>query len=185
MDLLKFLSEVAEAIAASPSTNKITLTDGEENQQAVNEFKRSGLYPLNRKASNTVFSLQKRETTKTIALSPTPSENTILSIENSKRTEKENRSRLCLSPLHAYTMGVKYMTGWVSKNGTVGSHLKSEILGNILIGFNGAMFTTFLRIIIVLSGKMQSVYNGFITEILKPTGQRLGKIVSKKLFVKS
>ncbi|GFW86786.1 hypothetical protein TNCV_2809411 [Trichonephila clavipes] len=32
----------------------------------------------------------------------------------------------CLSPPHAYTMGFKYMTGWVSMSGTVGSNLKSE-----------------------------------------------------------
>ncbi|GFV56095.1 hypothetical protein TNCV_935491 [Trichonephila clavipes] len=32
----------------------------------------------------------------------------------------------CLSPPHAYAMGVKYMTGWVSMSGTVGSNLKSE-----------------------------------------------------------
>ncbi|GFV23407.1 uncharacterized protein TNCV_4781191 [Trichonephila clavipes] len=29
-------------------------------------------------------------------------------------------------PPHAYTMGVKYRTGWVSTSGTVGSNLKSE-----------------------------------------------------------
>ncbi|GFW53523.1 hypothetical protein TNCV_4814291 [Trichonephila clavipes] len=32
----------------------------------------------------------------------------------------------CLSPHHANTMGVKYMTGWVSTSGTVGSNLLSE-----------------------------------------------------------
>ncbi|GFX01404.1 hypothetical protein TNCV_1863791 [Trichonephila clavipes] len=37
-----------------------------------------------------------------------------------------HRAFPCLSPPHAYTMGVKYMTGWVSTSGTVGSNLKSE-----------------------------------------------------------
>ncbi|GFY33883.1 transposable element Tcb1 transposase [Trichonephila clavipes] len=32
----------------------------------------------------------------------------------------------CLSSPQAYTMGVKYMTGWVSTSGTIGSNLKSE-----------------------------------------------------------
>ncbi|GFT83407.1 uncharacterized protein LOC103524116 [Trichonephila clavipes] len=32
----------------------------------------------------------------------------------------------CLSPPHAYTMGVEYMTGWVSTSGRVGSNLKPE-----------------------------------------------------------
>ncbi|GFV44948.1 hypothetical protein TNCV_1716961 [Trichonephila clavipes] len=32
----------------------------------------------------------------------------------------------CLSPPHAYTMGMKQMTGWVSTNGTLGSNLKSQ-----------------------------------------------------------
>ncbi|GFY05262.1 transposable element Tcb2 transposase [Trichonephila clavipes] len=32
----------------------------------------------------------------------------------------------CLSPPHAYTTRVKYITGWVSTNGTVGSNLKSD-----------------------------------------------------------
>ncbi|GFY34027.1 integrase catalytic domain-containing protein [Trichonephila clavipes] len=32
----------------------------------------------------------------------------------------------CLSPPHAYTMGVKYRTGWVSTSGTVGLNIMSE-----------------------------------------------------------
>ncbi|GFU15417.1 hypothetical protein TNCV_2700171 [Trichonephila clavipes] len=31
----------------------------------------------------------------------------------------------CLSPPHAYTMGMKQMTGWVSRSGAHGSNLKS------------------------------------------------------------
>ncbi|GFT92576.1 hypothetical protein TNCV_1480701 [Trichonephila clavipes] len=32
----------------------------------------------------------------------------------------------CLIPPHAYTMGVKYMSGWILTSETVGSNLKSE-----------------------------------------------------------
>ncbi|GFS88850.1 hypothetical protein TNCV_3569501 [Trichonephila clavipes] len=43
-----------------------------------------------------------------------------------RSVEVSNVLLLCLSPPHAYTMGVKYMTGWVSTSGTVGSNLKFE-----------------------------------------------------------
>ncbi|GFX14365.1 hypothetical protein TNCV_1768591 [Trichonephila clavipes] len=39
---------------------------------------------------------------------------------------ENNRIQLCLRPPHAYPMGVKYMTGWFSTSGAVGSNLKSE-----------------------------------------------------------
>ncbi|GFX01968.1 hypothetical protein TNCV_371571 [Trichonephila clavipes] len=34
--------------------------------------------------------------------------------------------KMCLSPPHAFTMGMKQMTGWVMTSGTVGSNFKSE-----------------------------------------------------------
>ncbi|GFU84709.1 hypothetical protein TNCV_2126501 [Trichonephila clavipes] len=54
--------------------------------------------------------------------------NSVLALERqcSGNGREEKLSRTCLSLPHAYPMGVKYMTGWVSASGTVGSNIKSE-----------------------------------------------------------